>query len=154
MSLERVKTYLAQYGLQHRVTEHDVSSATVELAAAAIGCKPEEIAKTLAFLDKEGTGFVVVTDGSAKVDNRKFKDTFQLKAKMCPPAELIDKIGHEMGGVCPFALVEGVSIYFDRSLRKHDKLYPACGTVNSSMELTLEELETICPNHTWVDVTK
>lgn len=154
MGLAQAKEYLSRYGVSERITEHPQSSATVELAAVAIGCQPAQIAKTLAFLDREDAGFVVVTDGEAKIDNRKFKDTFHIKAKMCPPEKLKDRIGHEMGGICPFGLVEGVPVYFDRSLHKHEIVYPACGSSNSSIKLKVEELEALCPQHKWIDVTK
>lgn len=154
MSLKRAREYLAQFDADHRIEEHDQSSATVELAALAIGCQPAEIAKTLAFLDKEQKGFVVVTDGEAKIDNRKFKDQFKMKAKMCPPDQLVEKIGHEMGGVCPFGLQDGVVVYLDRSLQKHGEIHPACGTGNSSIRLTIPELERFSRFDRWVDVTK
>lgn len=154
MSLERAKEYLKKFDLDEKIEIHKISSATVELAANAIGCSTAEIAKTLAFLDREDNGFLVVTDGDAKIDNRKFKDNFNTKAKMIKIEDLDRIIGHEIGGVCPFGVREGIKIYFDESLKKHSYVHPACGLENSSIKLSLEKLEEIVDFEKYVDVSK
>ena len=154
MSLERVKQYLQKFGLDGRIRVLEQSSATVELAAQALGCEPCRIAKTLSF--SVGSGAVlVVAAGDAKVDNHKFKEFFGAKAKMLSPAEAETLVGHAVGGVCPFAVNEGVSVYLDESLRRFPTVFPACGSSNSAIELTCEELER-CADHCrgWADVCK
>ena len=136
-----------------KVREFEVSSATVELAAQALGCEGARIAKSLAFM-VDGEPVLVVTAGDAKIDNRKFKEFFHTKAKMTTPEETVNRIGHAIGGVCPFALKEGVTVYLDVSLRRFETVYPACGSGNSAIELTIEELETYSSFKAWVDVCK
>jgi len=130
-----------------------VSSATVELAAKAIGCEPGRIAKTLSFLTKDGP-ILIVAAGYVKIDNQKYKARFGEKAKMLSPEEAVALIGHPVGGVCPFAVNPGVRIYLDASLKRYDLVYPACGSANSAIGLTLDELEAVCGRPEWVDVCK
>lgn len=152
--IERVREYLKKFGLDGRIRETEQSSATVELAARALGCEPGRIAKTLSF-SVGGKAVLVVAAGDAKVDNRKFREFFGVKAKMLPPAEAEALVGHAVGGVCPFAVNEGVSVYLDLSLRRFETVFPACGSSNSAIELTCEELER-CADHFkgWADVCK
>lgn len=153
MSIERVRSYLKQFGLEQRVQEFDVSSATVELAAQALGCEGKRIAKSLSFHGPEGP-LLVVCAGDARVDNPKYKARFGTKAKMLKGAEPEQLIGHAVGGVCPFAVKEGVQVYLDESLRRFETVYPACGSSNSAIELTPEELERASAAAGWVDVCK
>lgn len=153
MSVDRVKKYFSQYGMESRVLEFDVSSATVELAAAALGCEPGRIAKTLSFLVGDQP-ILIVSAGDVKIDNSKYKATFGKKAKMLTPDQVVDLIGHAIGGVCPFAVNEGVTIYLDASLRKYQTVFPACGSSNSAIELTIPELEQYSGYKEWVDVCK
>jgi prolyl-tRNA editing enzyme YbaK/EbsC (Cys-tRNA(Pro) deacylase) len=153
MSIERVKAYFGKYGMEDRVLEFDVSSATVELAAKALCCKPERIAKTLSFM-VDGGAVLVVTAGDMKIDNRKYKDRFGVKAKMLSAQEAVAMTGHAVGGVCPFAVNEGVAVYLDVSLKRFDTVFPACGSSNSAIELTIPELETYSGNGGWVDVCR
>lgn len=153
MSLERAKAYLAQYGLDGDVMEFDASSATVELAAAAVGCEPERIAKTLSFATGERVALVVCA-GDARIANPKFKEAFGCKAKMLPADEAEERIGHAVGGVCPFGVKDGCDVYLDESLRRFDTVYPACGSSNSAIALTPDELARIVPQGVWVDVCK
>lgn len=153
MSVEKVKQYLMQFGMDNRVTEFDVSSATVELAAEAIGCEPERIAKSITFL-VDGKAVLVVCSGDMKVDNPKFKAQFGTKAKMLTPDQVIEMVGHAVGGVCPFAVNEGTEIYLDNSLKRFETVYPACGSSNSVIKLTLEELERLSGSDRWIDVCK
>lgn len=153
MSLERVTEYLRQFGLDGRVRSFDASSATVELAAQALGVAPERIAKTLSFLTKEGC-VLVVAAGDARVDNGKFKRFFGEKARMLP-TELVEQLtGHPVGGVCPFDVACGVRVYLDASLRRFDTVFPAAGTAHSAVEMTCDELERASRALTWVDVCK
>jgi len=153
MSVEKVKQYLAQYGMADRVMEFAQSSATVELAAVAVGCEPARIAKTLSF-DVRGQVVLVVAAGDMKIDNAKFKAQFGTKAKMLTPDETVSKIGFAVGGVCPFALNDGVMLYLDDSLKRFDIVFPSAGSASSAINMTMPELET-CTNYTvWVDVTK
>ena len=151
---EKVKQYLQKFGLDGRIRVLEQSSATVELAAQALGCEPSRIAKTLSFRVGGGAGLVVAAV-EAKVDNHKFKEFFGTKAKMLSPAEAETLVGHAVGGVCPFAVNEGVSVYLDESLRRFATVFPACGSSNSAIELTCEELER-CADHCrgWADVCK
>lgn len=151
---EKVKQYLKKFGLDARIRELDKSSATVELAAAALGCEPCRIAKTLSFA-VGGGAVLVVAAGDAKIDNHKFKQFFGTKAKMLSPAEAEMLVGHAVGGVCPFALREGVTVYLDESLKRFSTVFPACGSSNSAIELTCAELED-CADQCkgWVDVCK
>jgi prolyl-tRNA editing enzyme YbaK/EbsC (Cys-tRNA(Pro) deacylase) len=153
MSIERVKAYFAREGLADRVQEFDVSSATVELAALALGCEPCRIAKTLSFL-AEGGAVLIVAAGDAKIDNPKYKAQFGTKAKMLTPEEAETLVGHAVGGVCPFAVNEGVKVYLDVSLKRFPTVFPACGSPNSAIELTIEELEKHSGYVAWVDVCK
>lgn len=153
MAVEKVKAYFAQYGMADRVQEFPVSSATVELAAQALHCEPCHIAKTLSFLvgDK---AILIVAAGDAKIDNPKYKAQFGTKAKMLTPGQVETMVGHGVGGVCPFAVNEGVAVYLDVSLKRFKTVFPACGSSNSAIELTIPELE-LCSGYTaWVDVCK
>ena len=153
MSVAEVKEYLAAYGLSQKVQEFDVSSATVELAAQALHCEPCRIAKSLALLTPDGP-VLVVAAGDAKIDNPRYKAQFNTKAKMLSPEDTLALIGHAVGGVCPFAVRDGVRVYLDESLRRFDTVFPACGSSNSAIELTLEELELASHALGWVDVCK
>lgn len=153
MSLERAKEHLKKYHLEEKVLELNVSSATVKLAAEAIHCKEAEIAKTLGFIVNE-EAILIVMAGDQKIDNAKYKATFHTKAKMVPFEEVEPKIGHEVGGVCPFGVKDNITIYLDESLKEHKSVYPACGTHNSAIKLTLEELEIASCFKEWVDVCK
>lgn len=153
MSLRRVKAYFQTYGMEHRVQEFDVSSATVELAANALHCEPQRIAKTLSFM-VEGQAILIVAAGDAKIDNPKYKAKFGKKAKMLSRLEVEDLVGHAVGGVCPFAVNEGVKVYLDVSLKRFDTVFPACGSSNSAIELTIPELEKYSGYAEWIDVCK
>ena len=153
MSFEKASKYLQELGLQDRIIVPEASSATVELAAQAIGVTPGEIAKTLSFLTKEGP-VLVIAEGTARVDNRKYKDTFHIKAKMIPGDQVEDLTGHAPGGVCPVGIREGVPVYMDESLRKYDIVYPAAGDDHSAVKLTVDELEKAARAVGWVDVCK
>ena len=153
MSIEKVKDYFARYGLQGRVQEFPVSSATVELAAQALQCEPCRIAKTLSFLVGE-TPVLIVAAGVAKIDNPKYKAQFGTKAKMLTPEQAQTLVGHAVGGVCPFAVNPGVAVYLDVSLRRFETVFPACGSANSAIELTIPELEQYAGCKQWVDVCK
>ncbi len=153
MSIDRVRPYLREKGMESRIKEFDVSSATVELAAQALGCEGKRIAKTLSFM-VNGSAILIVAAGDAKVDNAKYKAQFGAKAKMLTPDEAVELIGHAVGGVCPFAVNDGVKIYLDVSLKRFDIVYPAAGSSNSAVELSVPELEALCPGSEWVDVCK
>lgn len=153
MSIERVKDYFRARGMEKRVLEFPVSSATVALAAQALGCEPCRIAKTLSFL-VEDKPVLIVAAGDAKIDNPKYKARFHTKAKMLTPEQAGELIGHAVGGVCPFAVKEGVTVYLDESLRRFDTVFPACGSANSAIELTIPELEEHSGYAGWVDVCK
>ena len=153
MSIERVKAYFAQHGMEHRVREFEVSSATVELAAAALGCDGCRIAKSLSFM-VDGKAVLIVAAGDAKVDNGRYKTQFGTKAKMLTPDEAVELLGHAVGGVCPFALNEGVTVYLDESLKRFPTVFPACGSSNSAIELTIPELEQYSGYTAWIDVCK
>ena len=154
MSIESVKEFLKQYGKEHSIIELNESSSTVELAAKALGVKPERIAKTLSFRTETGA-ILIVTAGNARIDNKKFKNTFGLKAKMLTPEEVIEYTGHKIGGVCAFAIAKpNVKIFLDISLKRFDTVYPACGSSNSAIKLTLEELNNTSQAENWVDVCK
>ena len=152
MRVDAVKEQLAAADLADRYREFTVSSATVELAAQALRCEPGRIAKSLSVLLKEGPAIIVVM-GTARLDNRKFKDRFRQKAAFIPGAELEQLVGHPQGGVCPFALPEGVPVYLDESLRAFDPVYPAAGAPNNAVELHLDALERPTSGQ-WVDVCK
>lgn len=153
MSIEAVKDFFAAYGMRDRVREFDVSSATVDLAAAALGCAPCRIAKTLSF-QVSGAPILIVTAGDAKIDNAKYRHQFGAKAKMLTPDEAVSLVGHAVGGVCPFAVKDGVRVFLDVSLRRFDTVFPACGSSSSAIELTIAELETYSAYEAWVDVCK
>ena len=153
MAIEKVRTYFSQFGMEDRVREFDVSSATVELAAAALGCEGERIAKTLSFRLPEGC-ILVVAAGDAKVDNTRYKEQFHTKAKMLSFDEVEPEIGHAVGGVCPFAVNKGVQVYLDESLKRFTTVFPACGSSNSAIELTIPELERYSGYTAWIDVCK
>ena len=152
MSIERVRAFMRERNMEDRILEFDVSSATVALAAEAVGCAPERIAKTLSFL-VDGGAVLVVAAGDARVDNPKFKAQFHTTAKMLTPEEAVNLVGHAVGGVCPFAVNEGVKVYLDESLRRFETVFPACGSSNSAIELTLPELEQLSGGE-WIDVCK
>lgn len=153
MAVEKVREYLRTYHMEKRILEFDVSSATVELAAQAVGCEPERIAKTMSFLVNEEV-ILIVTAGDVKIDNKKYKQYFHAKAKMIPFEEVEEYIGHAPGGVCPFAVKEGVRTYLDESLKRFETVYPAAGSANSAVRLTPQELEQCIENVTWIDVCK
>ena len=153
MSLERAKAYLAEKGYADHVIELEDSSATVQLAAQALGVEPGMIAKTMSFLIGE-EAILILTEGTARVDNRKYKDTFHMKAKMIPFEEVEKWIGHAPGGVCPFGIKEGVKVYLDESLKQFDTVYPAAGNDHSAVKLTIAELEEVAGAVGWVDVCK
>lgn len=154
MSVEKVKEYFKQYGMEDKVREFPVSSATVELAAAALNCEPKRIAKTLSFLINEHA-VLICTAGDAKIDNAKYKAQFGTKARMLSPDQVVDLIGHAIGGVCPFAVKEGTECYLDVSLKRFETVYPACGSSNSAIELTIPELEQYTSNCMgWIYVCK
>lgn len=153
MAIERVKAYFREYGMEERIQELAVSSATVELAAAALHCEPQRIAKTLSFM-VDGHVVLVVAAGDMKIDNPKYKAQFGTKAKMLPAEEAETLVGHAVGGVCPFAVNEGVEVYLDVSLKRFETVFPACGSGNSAIELTIPELEKYSGCKGWVDVCK
>ncbi len=153
MSIDRVREYFKQYGMGDRILEFPVSSATVELAAQALGCEPCRIAKTLSFMVGEEPVLIVMA-GDVKIDNAKYKAKFGKKAKMLTMDEVVPLIGHAVGGVCPFAVNEGVSTYLDESLKRFPTVFPACGSSNSAIELNMEELERFSRSKEWIDVTK
>lgn len=153
MSIEKVRAYFDQWDMADKIMEFDVSSATVELAAQALNCEGKRIAKTLSFRVKD-KGILIVMAGDAKVDNAKFKAQFGVKAKMLSPEETLAEVGHAVGGVCPFAVNEGVAIYLDESLKRFDTVFPACGSSNSAIELTIPELEQYTGFQEWVNVSK
>lgn len=153
MAIEKVKEYFKNFGMENRVLEFSVSSATVELAAKALGCAPERIAKTLSF-SVDGETVLIVTAGNCKIDNHKYKAYFHQKAAMLKFDEVEEKIGHAVGGVCPFAVNDGVTVYLDESLKKYETVFPACGSSNSAIELTVPELEKYSGSKAWIDVCK
>jgi prolyl-tRNA editing enzyme YbaK/EbsC (Cys-tRNA(Pro) deacylase) len=153
MSIETVKNYFSKLGIESRIQEFDESSATVELAAQALHCKPERIAKTLSFL-VEDHPILIVTAGVVKIDNSKYKKQFGVKAKMLGLDQVEELIGHKVGGVCPFAVKENVTIYLDISLKRFETVFPACGSSNSAIELTIPELEQYAKCSNWIDVCK
>ncbi len=153
MAFEKAKQYLVSRGYGERVQEFSVSSATVDLAAIAVGTEPERIAKSLTF-KVGGKPVMILCAGDAKVANAKYKAFFHEKATMLSPDEVRELIGHEIGGVCPFGINEGVSVYLDSSLRRFDVVYPACGSSNSAVRLGIDELEAVSGFAEWVDVCK
>ena len=153
MSIENVRAYLKGMNCPKEPIEFSQSSATVELAAEAAGVIPARITKTLCLMSKEGP-MVICVAGDTKIDNRKFKDKFGLKAKMLTAEETLEATGHAVGGVCPFALPSGVNVYLDESLRRFDIVYPAAGSSNSAVKLTIDELEKCAAPCEWIDVCK
>ena len=153
MSIERVKKYFGNYGIADRIIEFDISSATVALAAQALGCEEARIAKSLAFHIGDKVA-VIVCAGDVKIDNAKYKYRFSTKAKMLSYDEVEPLIGHMVGGVCPFAVNEGVTVYLDESLKRFETVFPAAGSANSAIELTIPELEKYSGFSEWIDVCK
>ncbi len=152
MSIEKVRTYLSKFGYENKIKIFDVSSATVELAAKALSVDPGRIAKTLSF-KVDNHCILIVCAGDVKIDNKKYKSYFATKAKMLCPEEVIEYTGHAIGGVCPFAIDnENVKVYMDISLKKYNTVYPACGSSNSAIELTCDELWNLAQSNGWVDV--
>lgn len=151
MSIEKAKEYLKKWNFEDKILEFDVSSATVELAAKAVGCKPQRIAKTLAFKVSDKS-ILIVTAGDTKIDNPKYKARFATKAKMLTREELLETVGHDIGGVCPFGIKDGVTVYLDESLKRFTTVFPACGSANSAIELTIDELEKCSACSEWIDV--
>ena len=153
MAIERVKEYFRQYGMEERIIELAESSATVELAAQALGCEPARIAKSLSFM-VDDKPILIISAGDVKVDNAKYKARYGTKAKMLTPEQAETMIGHAVGGVCPFGINEGVVVYLDESLKRFTTVYPACGSGNSAIELTIPEMERYSGCQEWVDVCK
>ena len=153
MSLEIAKRYLEKKGYADHIIELEQSSATVALAAEALGVEEGMIAKTMSFLQNE-TAVLILAEGTARIDNRKYKDAFHTKAKMIPFDEVERYIGHAPGGVCPFGIKDGIKVYLDESLKRYDVVYPAAGNDHSAVKLTIAELEEACGNVEWVDVCK
>lgn len=153
MAIDKVKEYFKPFGIDSEIKEFEVSSATVELAAQALNCAPERIAKTLSFkIDEKAV--LIVTAGDAKIDNSKYKSQFNTKAKMLAPQEVEDMIGHSIGGVCPFGINDNVDVYLDVSLKRFNTVFPACGSSNSAIELTISQLEQYSNSISWVDLCK
>lgn len=153
MSIEKVRAYFKEQGIEDKIQEFEVSSVTVELAAQALGCEPERIAKSITFQAGDRI-IMIVTAGDQKIDNPKYKAQFGTKAKMLAREEAEDLIGHAVGGVCPFAVNEGVEIYLDESLKRFETVFPACGSSNSAAEFTIPELEKYTNYLEWIDVCK
>ena len=154
MGIEQARNHLKRFGRDLDILESHVSSATVELAALALGVEPARIAKSLTFMATDGTALMVVTAGDVRVDNAKFKAQFGVKASMLSPEQVVLLVGHAVGGVCPFGVLPTTSVYLDVSLRRFKTVFPACGSKNSSIELTCEELERTSEPRGWVDVGK
>ena len=153
MSISKVREYFRQYGMEERILEMEQSSATVELAAQAVGVEPARIAKTLSFKKGDDT-ILVVTAGDMKIDNSKFKHFFGMKAKMLAPEDVEHLTGHAIGGVCPFGNPEHTTVYLDVSMKRFDTVFPAAGSSNSAVELTCDELEQFSGSKEWIDVCK
>jgi prolyl-tRNA editing enzyme YbaK/EbsC (Cys-tRNA(Pro) deacylase) len=153
MAIEKVRSYLKKWGRDTDILEFDSSSATVEMASNALGVEPCRIAKTLSFTDGDGA-MLIVAAGDAKIDNSKFKAEFGFKAKMLTPEEVLDFTGHAVGGVCPFGLKLKLPVYLDESLKRFDTVYPACGSSNSAIELTCDDLEEYASCKKWISVCK
>lgn len=153
MAIERVRNYFEKFGIDGRIMEFETSSATVELAALALNCLPCRIAKTLSF-SIDGKAILIVAAGDTKIDNQKYKATFGVKAKMLTADEALNLIGHAVGGICPFGINDGVTVYLDESLKRFDTVFPACGSSNSAIGLTISELEKYSCFKNWVDVCK
>lgn len=153
MAIDKVKEYFKQFGIDHKIREFEVSSATVELAAQALGCEGKRIAKSLSFL-VDDKAILIIAAGDAKIDNPKYKAMFGTKAKMLSYDQVEEYIGHAVGGVCPFAIPDTVTVYLDESLKRFDTVFPACGSSNSAIELTIPELEKYSNYTSWVDICK
>ena len=153
MSIEKVRAYFASLGIADRIREFTVSSATVELAAAALGCDGAHIAKTMSFMTPDGV-ILIVAAGDARIDNHKYKDTFHVKAKMIPFEQVEEVTGHAPGGVCPFGIKDGIEVYLDESLKRFETVYPAAGDDHSAVRLTIPELEEVSGAKGWVDVCR
>ena len=153
MAIDQVRSFFKEQGIEDRIQEFEVSSATVQLAAQALNCEPCRIAKTLSFMVDEKP-ILIVAAGDAKIDNPKYKAQFNTKAKMLSPEEAEMLVGHAVGGVCPFGINEGVTVYLDESLKRFETVFPACGSSNSAIELTIPELEKYSHFIQWIDVTK
>lgn len=153
MAIEKVREHFKKFGMEDKILEFEVSSATVSEAAEAIGCEPEKIAKSLTFKVGEDA-ILIVAAGDAKIDNPKYKAEFSTKAKMLSPDEVDSLIGHKVGGVCPFGINDGVKVYLDESLKRFETVYPAAGSSNSAIELTISELEECSNFLKWIDVCK
>ena len=153
MSIEKGREYFRQFGMEDRVQEFTVSSATVELAALALGVEGARIAKTLSF-KKDDTCILILAAGDARIDNRKFKDKFHMKAKMPSPEEVLEIVGHPVGGVCPFGINDGIEVYLDESLKRFETVFPAVGSPSSAIELDLDELFKYSNALEWIDVCK
>lgn len=153
MSVEIVRNYLKQFNKDKNIREMDESTATVELAARTLGTEEARIAKSLSFYNGDDA-MVIVVAGDAKIDNKKFKDEFGFKAKMLAPEDTVKYTGHAIGGVCPFALSENVDVFLDDSMKRFETMFPACGSSNSAIELTLDELEKTSRSKKWIDVCK
>ena len=155
MAIDKVREYFRQFGLEDKILEFDVSSATVDLAAQAVGVEGARICKTLSFKDRDGGCILIQAAGDARMDNRKFKDKFHLKAKMLTAEEVVEFTGHAIGGVCAFAIENpNVKVYTDESLKRFDTVFPACGSSNSAIEFTCDELFRYSNAIEWVDVCK
>ena len=153
MSITRAREYFAKFGMENRIIEFATSSATVALAAVAAGCEEARICKTLSFMGKEGPLLILVA-GDVKIDNHKYKEQFGVKAKMLTAEQVEELIGHAVGGVCPFGIKDGVTVYLDDSMRRFATMFPACGSSNSAIELTIEALEKYSGYKAWVNVGK
>ena len=153
MALEKARAYLAEKGLAERIIIPEQSSATVAEAAAALGCEPGMIAKTLSFL-QEDRPVLILAEGLSRIDNQKYRARFGCKAKMIPPEQVEALVGHAVGGVCPFGVNEGVTVYLDESLKQHETVYPAAGSDHSAVRLSIAELERCCDEPEWVDICK
>ncbi len=154
MSIEKVKAHFKQFNRENDVMEFDTSSATVEQAAETIGVIPARIAKTLSFRGEGDKAILIVAAGDAKIDNKKFRNTFGFKARMLTPDEVLEQTGHAIGGVCPFGLKNELEVYLDVSLKRFKTVFPACGSSNSAIELTIDELVQYSFSSEWVDVCK
>lgn len=153
MAIVNAKEHLKKFNLDYRIQEFSESSATVELAAKAVGTEEARIAKSMAY-DIKGETLIVVLAGDVRTDNRKFKDAFKTKAKMLSPDEMNERIGHEQGGICPFGIKEDVKVYLEESLKRFETVFPACGSDNSAIELTIPELEQVSGSIGWVEISK
>lgn len=153
MAIELVKDYFKEFGMENKIQEYEASSATVELAAVALNVEPGRIAKTLSFKIENGC-ILIVAAGDTKIDNVKFKRLFEVKAKMLSQEEVLEQVGHAVGGVCPFGIRPNINVYLDESLKRFETVFPACGSSNSAIELTCDELFTFAKAVKWIDVCK